>query len=133
LLTVKLLPKFGLETMTRGYRLVNKVATAATVPSAVIAKASALLRAATKTTAMTSAPMPITAGRTGGKTSLSFRSTATATVQIKKPTPRRAAGTDSRRAAWAARSQRTPLVLKVRKVAPWKAKMATNARPATTV
>ncbi len=62
------------------------VATRSTAPRAVIANAQALRRLKTKTTASTRATIASAAGRIGGKTSLSLRSTATFTVHARKPT-----------------------------------------------
>src|SRR5262245_46388280 len=100
--------------MTRGYRLVNSVATVATVPAAVIANAQPRRPTMTRAIASTSAAMATIAGSTGGKTFLSLRSTATATVQIRNPAATAAAGSDSLRAVEAARSQRAPVVRSVR-------------------
>src|SRR5207244_7508686 len=57
--------------------------------------------------ARATAAIPSTAGRIGGKTLLSLRSTATATVQERKAASTRAARTESLRAVPAARSQRS--------------------------
>jgi len=111
---VRLLPKFGLETITRGYRLVKIVATHRTVASAVITKAHLLRPATTKIIARATAAIARAAGRIGGKTSLSFRSTATATVHERKPATASAATTERRRAVAAARLQSSPVVRSVR-------------------
>ena len=63
----------------------------------------------TKTTARTSAAIPIAAGSTGGKTSLSLRSTATTTVQIRKAAPSAAATSESRFAAAAGAREQVAL------------------------
>ena len=77
--------------------------------------------------------MASTAGSTGGKTSLSLRSTATATVQIRNPAPTTAVAIESRRAAAAARRHSSPVVRSVRKVAPWNANSSTTAIPPSSV
>ena len=112
--TVRLFAKSVLETITRGKRLVKSVTTTAIVARPVIANALIWLRRRAKTTASMSAAIPITAGSTGGNTSLSFRSTATTTVQIRNTVPSAAATSESRRAARPARSSRSPWVRKVR-------------------
>jgi hypothetical protein len=115
---VRLFAKSVLETITRGYRLVKIVATQSTAARAVITKAQPLRRPRAKSTASATAATPSAAGRIGGKTSLSFRSTATATVHERKAATTSAATTESRRAVAAARSQRSPVVRSVRKVEP---------------
>src|SRR5262245_54716381 len=130
---VRLLAKPVLETITRGYRPVKTVATQSTAASAVITNAGRLRRRATKTTASTTAAMPNTAGRIGGKTSLSLRSTATATVHERKAATASAATIERRRAVTAARSQRSPGGRSVREVAPWKANRSTIVTPPRTV
>ena len=107
----------------------KSVATTSTAPSAVIANAQPLRPVKTKTTASTSAAIPSAAGRIGGKTSLSLWSTATTTVQARKPPAATAAATESERAAVFARSHSSPVVRSVRKVAPWKANSSTTATP----
>ena len=80
---MRLLEKSVLETMTRGKRLVKIVATTRKAPAAVSTNAQPLRPSRTQTTAPSSAAIASSAGRSGGKTSLSLRSTATATVQIR--------------------------------------------------
>ena len=106
---MRLLAKSVLDTITRGKRLTKSVATTAIVPRPVIANAQIWLRRRTRTTASTSAAIPIAAGSTGGKTLLSFRSTATFTVQIRNTAPSAAATTDNRREAAAGSFQQIPL------------------------
>ena len=130
---MRLLAKSVLDTITRGKRLVNSVTITAIVPRPVIVNAQIWRRMRTKTTARTSAAIPITAGSTGGKTFLSFRSTATTTVAIRNAAPSAAATSDIRAAARPARASRSPFVRSVRNVAPWNTKIATTARPPSSV
>ena len=130
---MRLLAKSVLETITRGKRLVKIVTITAIAPRPVIVKAQTSRRMRTKTTARRSAAIPIAAGSTGGKTFLSLRSTATTTVATRNAAPSAAATSDIRLAARPARASRSPCVRSVRNVAPWKTKMATTARPPSTV
>jgi hypothetical protein len=127
------LEKLVLDTIRRGYRLVKTVATQSTVAAAVMTKAQPLRLMMTNTTASTMAAIPRSAGRIGGKTLLSFRSTATATVQERKAARTSAARMESRRAVTAARRQRSPVVRRVRKVDPWKANRSTTVSPPSRV
>jgi hypothetical protein len=112
------LPKSGLETITRGYRLVKSVATVSAAPSAVATNVRPLLPPRRKKAASTSATIARAAGSAGGNTPLSLLSTATATVQIANPATTAAAGRASIPAARPVRSRSSPVVRSVRNVAP---------------
>ena len=88
-------------------------------------------RARVSTAARISAIAVSAAGTAVGRMPRLLRSWATATVQATIAMPRSAAGTDSRLAIAAARSQKSPDSRSVRYVAPWAAKMATTASPAS--
>ena len=109
------------------------VATKPIAPRPVAAKAQPLRWARVSTAARISAIAVSAAGTAVGRMPRLLRSWATTTVQATIAMPRIAAGSDSRLAIAAARSQKSPDIRSVRYVAPWAAKMATTASPATTV
>src|SRR5438876_34761 len=87
----------------------------APIDSAVMVKARPVLPLSRNVPARTRAAIPRMAGSTGGKRSLSLRSIATTTVQIRKAATPSTAGMARRRVACLARSHNSPVVRSVRK------------------
>ena len=130
---VRLLAKLGSETSTRGYRPVKMVAMRPIAPSPVAANAQPSRSVRVSISARRSTIAVSAAGMVVGRIARSLLSCATSTVHAAAPIPRTMAGTTSRWAVRDARSRKSPVVRRVRYVAPCRANIVTTASPAATV